>query len=386
MGNLSVTTATELASDTDNDGLNLMGEFEARTNPASNDTDSDGLPDGWEVTYHSISGVDPVVAASATELASDTDSDGLNLTGEFEASTNPASNDTDSDGLADGWEVRYSSVSGVNATVAANAIELASDTDKDGLNLTGESKANTDPTSNDTDRDGLPDGWEVTYHSISGVDPVVAATATELASDTDSDGLNLTGEFEASTNPASNDTDSDGLADGWEVRYSSVSGVNATVAATMTELASDTDGDSLTLLQEAEANTDPISNDTDGDGLPDGWEVRYSSVSGVDPLVAATESELASDTDGDGFTLLQEAEANTDPGTADNPMSTNTMSSINTTASSSDGEISPILLIFLVVLLILALIAIVIVGTIVFFYKEVTGIFDKVKDKFFDEK
>ena len=322
--------ATELASDTDKDGLNLTREFEARTNPASNDTDSDGLPDGWEVTYHSISGVDPVVAASATELASDTDSDGLNLTGEFEASTNPASNDTDSDGLADGWEVRYSSVSGVNATVAANAIELASDTDKDGLNLTGESKANTDPTSNDTDRDGLPDGWEVRYYSISGVDPVVTANAMELASDTDKDGLNLTGEFEAGTNPA--------------------------------------------------------SNDTDGDGLPDGWEVRYSSVSGVDPVVAATESELTSDTDGDGLTLLQEAEANTDPGTADNPMSTNTMSSTNTTASSSDGGISPILLIFLVVLLILALIAIVIVGTIVFFYKEVVGIFDKIKDKLFDEK
>ena len=315
----------------------------------SYDNDSDGLGDTWELIYHSISGIDPLVAANTSVLTSDLDTDGLTLTEEAKAYSNPQLKDTDGDGLNDSYEVDL----------------------------------NTNPQLKDTDGDGLPDGWEVRYSSVSGVNPGIAVTTSELASDTDKDDLNLTEEFEAGTNPASNDTDGDGLPDGWEVRYSSVSGVDPIVAANATELASDTDGDSLTLLQEAKANTDPTSNDTDGDGLPDGWEVRYSSVSGVNATVAATATELSSDTDGDGLTLLQEAEANTDPGTADNPMS---ISSTNTAASSSDGGISPILLIFLVILLILALIAIVIIGTIVFFYKEVVGIFDKVKDKLFDEK
>ena len=352
-------TGDELASDTDNDTLTLLQEAVALTNPTSPDTDGDGLPDGWEVTYSDAVGVDPLVAATGDELASDKDNDTLTLMQEFGANTDPTMSDTDSDTLPDAWEVRYSTVFGVNATDGANASELASDTDSDGLSLIGEFNAGTDPRSNDTDGDGLNDGWEVNYKSVEGVNATGAAGVSDLTSDTDNDTLTLLQEAKAGTDPTSNDTDGDGLPDGWEVTYRSVSGVNATGAASASDLTSDTDNDTLTLLQEAEAGTDPTSDDTDGDGLPDGWEVEYIAIPGVDPLVAANDSVLESDTDGDGQTLLEEAKANKDPETADNdpmpmPMNTTTTATtaadtMSTSASSSEtsGESS---ITFLIVL------------------------------------
>ena len=423
---------TELASDGDSDGLNLTAEFKANTNSSSNDTDGDKLADGWEVRYNDSFGVNPLDMANATELASDRDGDSLNLTAEFKANTDPSSNDTDGDGLndgyevltlmtnatrtdsdgdtlADGWEVRYSDASGVNVTKAAIDSELIFDEDKDGLSLQQEAMANTNPSSNDTDGDGLVDKWELTYNGTSGVNPLVGADASELASDLDGDGLTLLEEAQANTSSSSDDTDGDGLGDGWEVRYNSSSGVNPLDKADASELASDLDSDDLNLTAEFKANTNSSSNDTDGDGLNDGyevlnlttdptlndtdgdglndsyevltlmtnassvdtdgdglndsyevltlmtnatladtdgdglgdkWEVTYNDSSGVNPLVAATPEELASDTDDDGLNLLEEFKANTDPGTADNPMSMNTTTSTTDTTGSTDSAVS----------------------------------------------
>ena len=309
--------------DSDNDGLDDLRElFVLGTNPASMDTDRDRLPDGWELRYNGTSGINPVVTANVDELSSDLDDDGLTLLQEFQANTDPTSNDsdndgltdgsevlifktnsslndTDSDGLADGWEAAYTGASGVNPLDTATVNELNSDFDGDGLTLLQEEKANSDPLSEDTDNDGLNDSSEVLTFM---------------------------------TDPTLNDTDGDGLADGWEVRYTSISGVDPLLAATTSELASDIDNDGLNLIEELKANTNPLLNDTDGDGLADGWEVAYSGAFGVNPLLAATASELASDTDNDGLTLLEEAKTNTDPETVDNPVKTNTtMDNTNTT-------------------------------------------------------
>ena len=364
---------SELSFDMDGDGLNLTAEFKAKTNPGNNDTDGDGLNDGWEVTYANGTGVDPLDTASDSELSFDMDSDGLNLTAEFKANTNPSLNDTDGDGLNDGWEVTYASSTGVDPLDTASDSELSFDMDSDGLNLAAESIANTDPgnadtdgdglsddneltlmtdpTLNDTDGDGLDDKWEVTYNGASGVNPLVNVTDTELSSDMDDDGLTLLQEFQANTDPASSDTDGDGLDDKWEVTYNDASDVNPVVAATSEELASDIDNDNLTLLQEFQANTDPASNDTDGDGLDDKWEVTYNGASGVNPVVAATSEELASDIDNDGLTLLQEFQANTDPETADNPMTTNTVTNTPESDSGTSGE-SVFVLVVMVILFI----------------------------------
>ena len=389
----------KLASDEDMDGLNLTAEFKANTNSSSNDTDGDGLNDSYEV-----------LNLTTNPTLVDTDGDGLNDSYEVVTlKTNATLVDTDGDGLNDKWEVTYNGSSGVNATKAATDSELASNEDMDGLTLTEEAAANTNPSSNDTDGDGLIDGWEVTYNRSSGVNPLANATAEELASDLDGDGLTLLEEAQANTNSSSNDTDGDGLGDGWEVRYSDASGVNATMEATDDELASDEDSDDLNLTAEFKANTNSSSNDTDGDGLNDGyevlnlttdptlndtdgdglndsyevltlmtnassvdtdgdglndsyevltlmtnatladtdgdglndkWEVTYNGSSGVNPLVAATPEELASDADKDGLNLLEEAKANTDPGTADNPMSMNTTTSTTDTTGSTDSAVS----------------------------------------------
>ena len=324
-------------SDTDGDGLNDGYELlNLMTNPKVNDTDGDGLSDGWEAEYNDALGVEPTDAASDVELAFDEDSDGLNLLEEGKANTDPTSNDTDGDGLPDGWEVRYENVEGVNPVLMADDTELALDGENDGLNLSEEGKANTDPTSNDTDGDGLSDGWEVEYKNIPGVDPTVAASDVELALDGDGDGLNLSEEFRVNTDPTSNDTDGDGLGDGWELRYNDTEGVNPVLMANSTELALDGENDGLNLSEEGKANTDPTSNDTDGDGLSDGdevltlmtdptsndtdgdgwsdgWEARYKDAPGIDPVVPVRDSDLILDTDTDGLNLSEEGKAGSDP-------------------------------------------------------------------------
>ena len=118
----------------------------------------------------------------------------------------------------------------------------------------------------------------------------------------------------ASLDP-SNDADGDGLADAWELRF----------AADLTVLtaAGDADADGLANLQEFQQGTKPTSNDTDGDGFLDGVETKTgtwvsASDTGTNPLVP--------DTDGDGLkdgaennsgTFVSAANAGTNPLVAD---------------------------------------------------------------------
>lgn len=90
------------------------------------------------------------------------------------------------------------------------------------------------------------------------------------------------------------DTDHDGLADAWETQYFGNLACGATNDA-------DTVGgpDGLTALLEYAYGTDPTRADTDGDGMPDGWEIAY----GLDPL---DPSDGATDADGDGISNAQE--------------------------------------------------------------------------------
>jgi hypothetical protein len=80
------------------------------------------------------------------------------------------------------------------------------------------------------------------------------------------------------------DTDGDGLDDGFEVRY-------GLAPLDPRDGLADPDNDGLTNLDEQTAGADPRQPDTDGDGLSDGDEVR---VYDTDPTRA--------DTDGDGLT------------------------------------------------------------------------------------
>lgn len=61
------------------------------------------------------------------------------------------------------------------------------------------------------------------------------------------------------------DTDGDGMPDWWELAH----GLNPAV----NDAGGDADGDQLTNLQEYQAGSDPQASDSDGDGFDDAWEV-----------------------------------------------------------------------------------------------------------------
>ena len=85
--------------DSDNDGINNIDEIETTgTNPLLDDSDGDGLFDGWE--YYM--GLDPNDSTGINGAAGDADGDGLSNTVEHSRVTNPLDADTDADGIPDG--------------------------------------------------------------------------------------------------------------------------------------------------------------------------------------------------------------------------------------------------------------------------------------------
>jgi hypothetical protein len=105
------------------------------------------------------------------------------------------------------------------------------------------------------------------------------------------------------TNPFNKDTDGDGLPDGWEVSQG-LDPLNAVDAS------QDADNDGLTNLAEFTNKTNPRNADTDGDSLTDGWEGAY----GFNPLIP---DDATRDTDGDGLSDGVECLNRTNPKVAD---------------------------------------------------------------------
>ncbi|MDD3627564.1 MAG: hypothetical protein PHV06_09615, partial [bacterium] len=137
------------------------------------DSDGDGMPDGWEIA-NDLNPGDP------SDALVDNDSDTLNNIDEYLYGTDPNNSDTDSDRMPDGWETEYF---------------------LDPL---------TDDGMNDSDGDGMPDGWEVKNKLNPKFDD------SDL--DMDNDGLTNYQEYMAKTDPNNPDTDGDGYLDGEEVK------------------------------------------------------------------------------------------------------------------------------------------------------------------------
>ncbi|MFC1534682.1 LamG-like jellyroll fold domain-containing protein, partial [Thermodesulfobacteriota bacterium] len=96
------------------------------------------------------------------------------------------------------------------------------------------------------------------------------------------------------------DTDADGMEDGWEwVWFGNLDQDNTT----------DFDLDWLLDVDEYTLGTDPTDPDSDGDGMPDGWEVSYL----LDPLT----DDAGLDADSDGLTNGDEYAEFTDPTNSD---------------------------------------------------------------------
>ena len=92
------------------------------------------------------------------------------------------------------------------------------------------------------------------------------------------------------------DSDNDSMADWWETTLFGSLGRNGSL---------DADNDGLTDRNEQILGTQPLVSDTDGDGMPDGWEVEYR----LDPL----KDDASADPDKDGKTNLEEYLDGTDP-------------------------------------------------------------------------
>ena len=152
----------------------------------------------------------------------------------------------------------------------------------------------------DTDGDGIPDWWETLYANL-GLNPQNPNDAGQTAAG----GVTYLNKFLLNLNPAVADTDGDGMTDLYEMD----NGLNPLV----NDAALDKDSDGLTNLQEFNLGTKANNHDSDGDLLPDGWEVRW----GLDPSSAVGADGADGDPDGDGLTNLNEYLNGSNPWSAD---------------------------------------------------------------------
>jgi len=283
--------------------------------PLSNDSDSDGMPDGWE-HVHGLDPTDPY------DRDLDQDGDGVNTNPSVDGwtdlnwtnldefryirlnengvnGTDPRMSDTDGDGLSDGAEhwgwfhaetefachyLNGEHVCDEALGVAAEQVYL-----NGWLNsgAGGGTDRPIDPTHNDSDMDGMPDGWEIHHRRWIGTE--------------------FTGGNDWSMDPldpsdADEDADGDGLSNLCEYRWQ-------TILETAREFGLETHGESA----ESAANwtaVDPNDIDSDGDSLPDGWEARYKcswpqSQIGINPLNG---SDAFSNPDGDGYDINRDGQ------------------------------------------------------------------------------
>ena len=380
------------SKDSDGDGLVDAVELQYGTDPFDPDTDKDTMSDGWEVA----NGLNPLDNGESDDAENDPseansegaeeqeeddswpnpddgpkgdpDRDGLINSVEVEEGTNPRLADTDGDGLNDKWEVTYKHVvnhpagnytlfdplsgnwdcvelsdamvesleahfNGENGVAewdelangaGEHSCDQVLDSDNDELFNLEEEEYGTDPTKADSDGDLLNDIHEISNSTIwvmkaTGqncgldlLDPVsrdapFAADALEhglawFKEDMDGDGQ-LNG-------PSDWDTDGDGMPDGFEFCFSNVlehPSTGATAASQTLDPANNSDGygdwdeDGMNNIEEYQVAlafgedkfTSPWHEDTDEDGMPDGWE----ATNGLDPRDGSN-GDIDSDRDG----------------------------------------------------------------------------------------
>lgn len=203
--------------DSDGDGLLDGEEVAIGTDPGDWDTDDDGRNDWHEQTGGGPIPTDP--------FDPDTDDDGLLDSAEVFGSnpTNPTNCDTDADGLCDGGARTPYMTSGHPSVVVSprcrtgigghpNPLGIGEDEDGDGAWDSGE----TDPNNPDTDGDAVGDGFERLSFSVS---------RQSLIPATDLFGRPITVVYPEANNvkpacgcmnPLTTDSDGDGLLDGEE--------------------------------------------------------------------------------------------------------------------------------------------------------------------------
>lgn len=229
------------------------------------------------------------------------------------------STDSDSDGLPDSWELQHfgNLDQGAEDGFDANNLPIDGDFDNDQASNLMEYLAGTDPTDPlsfpDTDDDGLNDGWERYYFNNSLAQTADADPDGDFSSNLDEQTAGTDPGFKGNFPDADDNGFGDQISDGWEKFYF------GSIEACDPE--ADADGDLIANLDEFLAGTDPkdqlSSPDTDndhlGDGLPDGWEVKYFGLPGESLAVVIAKQSGGDDPDADGYDNASEYALGTDP-------------------------------------------------------------------------
>ena len=325
--------------DVDQDGLlaneeYLYGSSDACTNSdgatcasaagSTHDTLTDfaEVRTGWLVN---IVGRTPYRAFSDPRSA-DSDNDGILDHEEQQRGTDPRKRDTDEDGLSDwdevrGFTMRYKDAATPTSGVTTNP--LNPDTDGDGFRDGFERKIGSNPNVPDarkfmdSDQDGVSDHDESTGFTTTVNGASVAVTSYNDDDDSDNDGLPDLLEHMLKTNPLSNDTDGDGLTDHDEFKPSTFDGYNTfTQACSAVKNCQYAPPASTGRLP---YGTSLVKRDTDADGLDDKtevtttWTVSIKDESGATQTRTVASDATLADADRDGWNDHTERTAGTDP-------------------------------------------------------------------------
>lgn len=288
----------DASDDPDQDGLSNLEEYNAGTNPLQYtlrttqfavsgmfsvntsktmpDADKDLLPDWWETLF------------GLTDLnggpADDPDGDGRSNLQEYQNGTHPLQ--------VENYDLSQATSGLFSVRTQPAEYTLGVDSDGDGLPDWWERKYGTNPQLFDSDRDVDRDGLTALAEYLAGRNPNVDDLVLETSA--------FSANFVVTTIQLRADSDHDGIPDEYELRVSG--------SATFFDPDADSDSDGFTNLQEYNAGTDPnvrddlkstvgVSGyfrldsgglqvsywqDSDLDGMPDWWELRY----GLKPLVA----------------------------------------------------------------------------------------------------
>lgn len=307
----------------------LRTQFPTRrrcTNPFLWDTDGDNLPDGWEMAF----------ALDPWDINTDNDDRNDDVENDDEdAFATGGGNKHHDVYLAEGYDPRTAwgydppkPPVNPNSGEFTNYEELIGPRGVPALVPNDPDDKATHPYMQDTDGDGIWDGWEW-YVNLDARNPADAGKDDDpnvghfQLPFPKGDGLSNFEEFDSYSTPPTNgvphngewpnkshptdpwnqDTDNDQLADGGEKADFNF------VTTNVVTIIDETTGEiTYTLFHGGGLN--PTSVDTDGDHIPDAWEVEFGGTIGAGGAISngmdGTSGDNQEDTDGDGLLNYQE--------------------------------------------------------------------------------